>query len=191
MKNKKGLWIMQTVMLIVLAVLAELLSKVIPPLGSFKLNQFVSGSLVNFILIIGAFVPGLGSAGIAALICPIFAAFFGIMPGNLPQMVFVVMAGNITIVFITWLCFRASHGLGSGSAKVLNVIGVTAGSLLKSLIMWAATEKILVPILHVTAALEKVLLAAVSLPQIITAVIGGIAALLIMPLMKGFSKGRR
>lgn len=191
MKNKKALWIIQTAMLILLVILAQLLSKVIPPLGLLKLNQLVTASLVNFVLIIGAFIPGMASAGTVALVSPIIAAFFGTLPGNLPQMVPVVMVGNIVIVFITWICFRASHGLGSSNAKLLNVIGIIAGALLKSLVMWAATEKVIVPILHVTDALEKVLVAAVSMPQFITAVIGGIVALLIMAAMRGLAKWRK
>jgi hypothetical protein len=193
MRNKKVLWITQTAMLIALVVLAQLLSKVIPPVvvGPFKLSQIVTGSLVNLVLIIGAFLPGMASAGTAALISPILAAFFGIIPGNLPQMVPVVMAGNLVIVFIIWLCYRASNGLGKRSATVLNIAGIVAGALLKALAMWAATEKIIVPVLHIAPKLEKILVATVSLPQFVTALIGGAIALLIMPAMKGFTKHRR
>lgn len=187
MRNKKIIWITQTALLIALVVLAQLLSKVVPQ----NISQFVTGSLVNLVLIIGAFVPGFASAATAALISPILAAFFGIIPGHLPQMVPVVMAGNLTIVFITWLFSRASHGLGKPSAAALNVIGVVAGALLKSLVMWGATTKIIIPVFHVAAKLAKALIMVVSLPQFITGVIGGVLALLIMPAVRSASKGRR
>lgn len=193
MRNKKVLWITQTAMLIALIVLAQLLSKVIPPVmvGPINLAQLITGSLVNLILITGAFVPGMASAGTAALVSPILAAFFGIIPGGLPHMVLVVMAGNLVIVFVTWLCFRASNGLGKGSAIALSVTGVVVGALLKAFAMWGATEKIIVPVLHVAPKLEKILVSVVSLPQFITAIIGGAIAILILPAMKGFSKGRK
>jgi hypothetical protein len=193
MRNKKILWITQTAMLIALIVLAQLLSKVIPAvqIGPFNLAQLVTGSLVNLVLITGAFIPGMASAGTAALISPILAAFFGIIPGGLPQMVPVVMAGNLVIVFITWLCYRASNGLGKGSATALTVAGIVAGALLKALAMWGATEKIIVPVLHVAPKLEKILISVVSLPQFVTTMISGAIALLIMPAMKGFAKGRK
>lgn len=193
MKSKKVLWITQTAMLIALVVLSQLLSNIIPPivLGPFKLSQLVTGLLVNLILIIGAFVPGLSAASTTALISPILAALFGIIPGQLPQMVPVVMAGNLVIVFITWLCFRASRGLGNNSATVLNVIGIVAGALLKAVTMWALTEKIIIPVLHVSAKLAEILVSTVSLPQFVTAMIGGIAALLIMPALRGLTKVRR
>lgn len=193
MRNKNLVWITQTALLIALIVLAQLLSKVIPPvmLGPVQLSQIVTGSLVNLVLIIGAFIPGMSSAGTAALISPILAAFFGIIPGHLPQMVPVVMVGNLVIVFITWLCFRASHGLGKNSAVVLNLIGVITGALLKSFVMWGATTKLIVPIFKVTGNAAKLLVATVTVPQVITAIIGGILAILIMPALKTFTKGKR
>lgn len=193
MKNKKVLWVTQTAMLIALIVLSQLLVNVIPPIvvGPFQLSQLVTGSLVNLVLIVGAYVAGLSSAGTAALISPILAAFLGNIPGKLPQMVPVVMVGNLVIVFILWLCFRASRGLGKGSAVVLTIVGVAAGAFLKAGVMWGATEKIIVPMLHVAPALEKKLVAVVSVSQVVTAAIGGVIALLVMPALRGFVKTKR
>lgn len=193
MKNKKAIWITQTAMLIALIVLSQLLSRVIPPItvGPFKLNQIVTGSLVNMVLITGAYISGFSSAGTAALVSPILAAVVGIIPGNLPQMIPVVMVGNLVIVFITWLCFRASNGLGKGSAAILSFVGVAAGAALKMLAMWASVEKIVVPVLHIAPKLEKVLVGTVSISQLVTGIAGGILALLIMPALGSFKKGRR
>ncbi|CDZ23250.1 putative membrane protein [[Clostridium] cellulosi] len=192
MRNKKAIWVTQTAMLIALIVLSQLLSRVIPtiPVGQFNLNQLVTGSLVNLVLVVGAYAAGFASAGTAAIISPILAAFLGIIPGKLPQMVPVVMMGNLVIVFITWLCFRASNGLGKGSATVLMIVGVVAGAFLKMVTMWAAVEKIVVPVLHINESLEKVLVGAVSISQFVTGVIGGCVALLIMPALGGLKRGR-
>lgn len=193
MRNKKAIWVTQTAMLIALIVLSQLLSRVIPtiPVGQFNLNQLVTGSLVNLVLVVGAYVAGFASAGTAAIISPVLAAFLGIIPGKLPQMVPVVMAGNLVIVFITWLCFRASNGLGRVSATVLTIVGVAAGAFLKMVTMWAAVEKIVVPVLHINESLEKVLVGAVSISQFVTGVIGGCVALLIMPALEGIKRGKR
>jgi hypothetical protein len=193
MKNKKILWVTQTAMLIALIVLAQLLSNVIPPIviGPVTLSQLITGSLVNLVLIVGAYIAGMSAAGTSALISPILAAFFGIIPGKLPQMIPVVMAGNLVIVFVVWLCFRASNGLGKSSAVALKITGVAAGAVLKAATMWLTTEKIVVPVLHIAPALETKLVALVSVPQLVTAAVGGALALLIMPTMKGFVKGKR
>lgn len=192
MKNKKVIWVIQTVLLLVLAVLVQLLSRYIPAvkLGPFTLRELISDTLVSFILIISAFVPGLSSAVIAALASPVAAAVLGIMPGNLPQMVPALMAGNLVIVFIPWLCFRASHGLGSLSARILNIIGIAAGALLKAFVSWAATEKIIVPVFKINKEL-KAELTAMPMPQFVTGVAGGIIALLVMPAIKAYSKKKR
>lgn len=193
MRNKKVLWISQTALLISLIVLAQLLTRVIPPVlvGPVALSQLVAGSLVNLVLVVGALMAGMSSAGTAAIISPILAALLGIIPGHLPQMVPVVMAGNITIVFIMWLCGRASHGTGKKSAKVICVLGVIIGALLKSVVMWGTTAKIVVPMFHVAAKAAKTLASSVSVPQFITAVVGGILALLIMPSLRMISKTKR
>ncbi len=193
MKNNKLIWITQTALLIALIVLAQLLSKVIPPfvIGVVPVSQFVTGSLVNLVLIIGAYMTGMSSAGTAALISPVLAAFFGIIPGHFVPMVPVVMAGNLVIVFITWLCFRASNGLSKNSSFVLNVLGIGIGALLKCAVMWSATSKIIVPMFKVSKKAAPALVAAVSAPQFITAAIGGVLALLIIPTMRSFKKRKR
>jgi hypothetical protein len=193
MKNKKALWITQTAMLIALIVLSQLLSKVIPPIfvGPFNLSQLVTGSLVNLVLVVGACVSGFSAATTAALISPVLAAFFGIIPGGLPQMVPVVMAGNVAIVLIIWICFRASNGLYKRGAVLLNIFGVAAGAFVKMAVMWSATVKIIVPLFKVAPKLEKILVATVSAPQFVTAVIGGLIAMAIVPAMKPFSKKKR
>lgn len=193
MKNKKVIWVTQTAMLIALIVLSQLLSKVIPPvsIGPFKLSQIVTGSLVNLVLVIGAYLSGLASAGTAAVISPLLAALVGIIPGLLPQMIPVVAVGNLVIVFITWVCFRASNGLGRGSSALLSIIGVSAGSFLKMLAMWACVKKIIVPVLHLAPNLEKALIATVSISQFVTGILGGLLALLIIPSFGSFKKGKR
>jgi hypothetical protein len=193
MKNSKLNWITRTAMLVALIVVAQLLTRVIPPIvvGPLQLNQLVTGSLVNLILIVGAFAAGLPAAATAAIISPILAAFFGIIPGQLPQMIPVVMAGNFTIVFVTWLCFRASNGLDKGGSTIINLIGILSGALLKSAVMWSATVKIVVPVFKIAAKKAQVVTGLVTLPQFVTAVIGGIIALLVLPAMKSFKKARR
>lgn len=192
MRNKKALWITQTAMLIALIVAAQLLTRVIPavmiptPLGPISMSQLVTGSLVNLILIIGAFASGLSSAGTAAIISPLVAALFGIIPGKLPQMVLVVMAGNLTIVFVTWLFFRAIRGLRNGTGMMLCIIGIAAGAFLKCIVMYFATKKLIIPMLHIASQAAKPLMMVVSWSQLITALAGGLVAVFVIPALRSY-----
>lgn len=196
MRNKTARWVTETAMLIGLVIVSQLLSKVIPPiavptpLGPFQTGQLVTGTLVNLVLIVGAFVGGLASAGTAAVLSPVGAALFGIIPGGLPQMIPVIMVGNLVIVFIMWIFFRAARGLSPTPTNILYIMGAASGALLKSDVMLTLTQRFIIPYFHIAQQPAGVVTAMVSLPQIVTAAAGGLLALFIIPLLKNVLKIR-
>lgn len=197
MNHHKTLWITTTAVLIALVVLAQLLTYAIPagaliptPLGPIRLSQFFTGSLVNLILIVGAGAAGFGSASIAALISPVLAALLGVIPGGIPQMIPVVMIGNLIIVAIVWLCFKISTDLVRAGGIVLKILGVIVGAAAKAVFLWAATAKLIVPLFNVKPKIAAQIGILMSWPQAVTALVGGILALMVLPALKIGAKNR-
>jgi hypothetical protein len=185
MKRSKTLWITTTAMLIALMLIIQLLSKVI---GA---QQLVTGSLVNFILVIGAAVFGFSSAGVVAVLSALLAFFFGMTPGANPAMVPVIMLGNLLIVIITGFGFKQStklHGLGKLCTQTGGVI-IGAGA--KFAVMWVLTTFIVIPYFITKAPVAKLVGVAMSYPQLITSLVGGIVAILIAPALKRAIKSNR
>ena len=190
MRNRKSYWIASTALLIALIVVAQLLSYVITtavviptPVGPVRLGQLITGSLVNLVLIVGAGYIGFSAAGTAALVSPVLAALFGIIPGGLPQLIPVIMGGNLLIVLITWFCFEQAKGLFPAGAVTLRIIGVIVGAAVKTAFLWLLTARLVAPLLHLPAQKAGLVSGLMLWPQAVTAITGGILALIILPIL--------
>ena len=175
--NKKIRFITETAVMLALLVSLQALTK---PMG-----QLVTGSCVNAVLAISALVGGLASGITVALISPVLAFLLGIAPqiltvpaimvGNTVYVVLLSLLAdkdgkNIVKQIIAWIVAAAAKFAALYIIVVKIICGVMAPSLLA-----AGTMK--EPML-------KVLPATFSWPQLITALIGGGLALLIMPVLK-------
>ena len=175
--NKKIRWITETAIMLALLVTLQALTK---PAG-----QFVTGSCVNVVLAMAALVGGLWSGLTIALISPVLAFVLGIAPQILT--VPAIMVGNAVFVLllhlivggqyksvlrriIAWLVAAAAKFAALYLIVVKIICGVMASSLLA-----AGTLK--EPML-------KALPATFSWPQLVTALIGGGIALLIVPVIR-------
>ena len=175
--NKKIRWITETAVMLALLVSLQALTK---PMG-----QLVTGSCVNAILAVSALVGGLSTGLTVALISPVLAFLLGIAPQILTvpaimvgNSVFVVLLSlladksgkNIAKQIIAWLAAAAAKFAALYAIVVWLICGVLSESLLASGAMKA-------PML-------KALPATFSWPQLITALIGGAVALLIVPVLR-------
>ena len=175
--NKKIRWITETAVMLALLVSLQALTK---PMG-----QLVTGSCVNAILAVSALVGGLSTGLTVALISPVLAFLLGIAPQILTvpaimvgNSVFVVLLSlladksgkNIAKQVIAWLAAAATKFAALYAIVVWLICGVLSESLLASGAMKA-------PML-------KALPATFSWPQLITALIGGAVALLIVPVLR-------
>ena len=174
--NKKIRWITETAIMLALLVTLQALTK---PAG-----QFVTGSCVNAVLAVSVLVGGLWSGVTIALVSPVLAFLLGIAPQILT--VPAIMAGNTVFVLlylivgakaasvarriIAWLVAAAAKFVTLYVIVVKIICGVMAESL-----MAAGTLK---------APMLKALPATFSWPQLITALIGGGVALLIVPVIR-------
>ena len=141
------------------------------------LNQFITGPLVNAILIVTAVWVGLIPGLIVAIISPVFALFIPpVAPimQVLPHLVPVIALGNATLVVLAYI-FRKKN----------MVLGLAIASALKAFLLWVGVVHFVIPVFgHIVPeamqpALTYVLPAMFSYNQLITAIMGSYIVLLI------------
>ena len=175
--NKKIRWITETALMLALLVALQALTK---PLG-----QLVTGSCVNAILAVAALVGGPASGITVALISPVLAFLLGIAPQILT--VPAIMAGNT--VFVVLINLLA----GKDSKRILRqiiawiVAAAAKFATLYAIVVWLICG-VLAESLLASGTMKQPMLttlpATFSWPQLITALIGGAAALLIVPVLR-------
>lgn len=185
-KNKKvTVWVAETALLLALLVVVQLLTFTIPK-GLPLVSQFFTGTLVNMVLIVGTGSVGLSGTAVAAVASPLLAYAFGQM--TFPQMLPVVAVGNLIIVVILWLFFRPSAD-AEAPGLCRSVLGIVVGAAVKSIFLWGMTVWLILPMFFAgkTKVAEKLSMM-FSWPQAITAVVGGILALLVLPAIRTYRK---
>ncbi len=173
--NKKIRWITETAVMLALLICLQALTK---PMG-----QLITGSCVNAVLAISVLVGGLGCGLTVALCSPVLAFALGIAPQILT--VPAIMVGNTVFVIILWIL------TGSGNLPRRIIAWLTAAAA-KFAVLWIVVSGLICgllaqPLLDSGALKEpmlKALPATFSWPQLITALIGGGVAMLIVPLIK-------
>ena len=172
--NKKILWITETAVLLALLIVLQWVTK---PLG-----QFVTGSCVNAVLAVAALMVGLSSGLAVALVSPVCAYLLSIAP-NLVA-VPAIMAGNTVFVLAlaliggkalwrqvaAWLVAAAAKFAVLYTLVVVLICGPLSGSLMEAGLM----KKPMI----------AVMTASFGWPQLVTALIGGALALILVPVLK-------
>lgn len=145
-----------------------------------NLSQFITGPIVNAVLIIAALGAGLWSGVALSFIAPLTSLMISqppVMAATHFMLVPVIMIGNLLIVL-------GAH-YGKKNAKTL-AAGLLTGSVLKWLFMWGAVSLIVIP---VNSQLNENILSKVAEMfthfQLYTALIGSFLAYIIwQPLKK-------
>ncbi len=175
--NKKVLWITQTAVMLALLVALQAITK---PMG-----QLVTGSFVNAVLAVTVLIAGFSSGVTVAIVSPVLAFLLGIAPQVLT--VPAIMVGNT--VFVALLYFVA----GKDSKKIVRqviawaVAAVAKFAVLYAIVVWlicGVFSQRLLASGALKAPMLKTLPATFSWPQLFTALIGGGAALLIVPVLR-------
>lgn len=175
--NKKIRWITETAVMLALLVALQALTK---PLG-----QLVTGSCVNAVLAIAALVGGLGCGITVALVSPVLAFLLGIAPQILT--VPAIMAGNA--IFVVLLHLLADR---DGKHIVRQLIAWVTAAAAKFAVLYAIVVWLICGLLSeallasgtLKAPMLQALPATFSWPQLVTALIGGGAALLMVPILR-------
>jgi len=163
--REKTLWMTKTAMLIALLLVLQSVTK--------SAGQYVTGSWVNPVLAVAALAAGIGSAAAVALVSPFAAFLLGIGPQLLP-IVPAIALGNLVYAAVLWGITR-KHKLMTARG----VIAWLSASVCKFLTLYLVVVKFLCNVLELKPQQITMFTAMFSWPQLVTALIGGGAALLI------------
>ncbi len=174
------LWITKTGVLIALLIALQWITA---GTSAFA-GQFITGSCVNAVLAVAVLTAGLFSGIFVALISPFCAFLLGIGP-KLIQIIPMIALGNLTFV----VCLHFIVGQKQ-PAIWRQVLGLLLSAAAKFVVLYVGVVKVLIPVMG--AALKekqvKTFTAMFSWPQLVTALIGGGVALLIVPLLRNARK---
>lgn len=174
--NKKIRWITETAIMLALLVTLQALTK--------GFGQLVTGSCVNAVLAVSVLLGGLGCGVTVALVSPVLAYLLGIAPMMLT--VPAIMVGNAVYVVVLYFLAGCSGSVlrrviawvAAAVAKFAALYGIVVGlicGVLSERLLAAGTMK---------APMLKALPVTFSWPQLITALIGGAVALLMVPVLR-------
>jgi uncharacterized membrane protein len=177
--KRKTLWITRTAVFIALLVVLQAATA---SLG----NTIVTGAVVNMLLIIFVMTCGMMSGLCVAVISPVMAKLIGI--GPLWSLIPFIIAGNITLI-LTWHSIGNRHWGHKHTAQMIALVVAATG---KFLILYIGVAQIAVPLLlGLPEPQASVISNMFSIPQLLTALLGGGVALLVLsPLKKAFEGGR-
>lgn len=161
-----------TALMLALLVTLQFVSK---PFG-----QIVTGSIVNLILIISTVFIGFFGGVAVGLLSPIVAFMLGI---GTPLFVIVpfIMLGNMAVVVI----FAVAPKVLEPSSRILiAATPILAGAMLKYMVLYFGVTKLAPMFVVIPEKQMSVLVVAFGVTQLITAIIGGVVATIILPVLK-------
>ena len=171
MNNKNRIrWIAETAVFIALLITLQAVTK--------SMSQFITGSMVNLVLIASTLVSGFASGLTVAAISPFFAFMLGIGPKFIALVPFVAL-GNIVLVLV-WgmICKKGLETKNMISALVV-------GAVLKFAVLYGGIVRFAIPTLLALPEKQAAVMGAnFSWPQLVTAALGGFLAMLITPTLR-------
>lgn len=167
----KTKFLTRTAASVALVVLAQLAGKLLPAgaviAGPFSMSQLITGSLVNCVLLSAAGINRVWSGIVVGLISPVLAFFLGIGPAIF-AVTPLVACGNAILV-------AAAKGMERGNA----FLTITVSAAAKCAFLWLSVPRLL-SALGAPEKQMKAMSVMFSWPQGITALIGGLLALLVL-----------
>jgi len=162
----------RTAVLLALTVLFQSLRSLIPMPA--QVGQYVVGSLVNLSLIVAAVLVGIKGGLIISIAAPVIAYFQGQLPQIMPFMIVAVALGNAVIVVMVGLMYNKNK-----------YVALISGAVLKFITLYIVVIKIVLPLIYPNAPEQAKALLSVnfSWPQLVTASIGALLSLAVIPIV--------
>ena len=174
--GKKLIWITRTAVMVALLIALQWGTAFTQAFA----GQYITGSLVNCVLAVAALFGGLWTGVTVAILSPFFAFLLGIGP-KLIQIVPCIALGNLTFV----LCLYGWLGR-KVRPVLLRGLGLLVSAAAKFGVLYLSVVRVVIPVMG--ADLKPVQIqtfsAMFSWPQLITALVGGTLALLILPILR-------
>lgn len=176
MNKPQTLWITRTAVL--LALLIVLQAATAPLTGTF-----VTGSIVNLMLILSVMLGGLSSGITIAVLSPVLAKLLGIGPlwGLIPF----IIAGNITIMII-WRFISQKIKISELAAYAAAAI---TAAFAKFAVLYFGIVRFAIPmLLNLPDPQASIISGMFSVAQLFTALAGGAAAVMLLPILNKIIK---
>lgn len=138
-------------------------------------QQFITGPLVNSVLILATVFLGFENAILIALFPSLIALSIGLLPPILLPMVPFIITGNVLYIFIFSKLQKTNYWLGLVPASILKFALIFLSS---QFLVNLITSKGLPPAVTLM----------MSWPQLVTALAGGIIAFIVLKSVKKFEK---
>ena len=177
MNRSRIIWITRSAVLIamIVAVQAATIALAAIPM----LRQYVTGSVINLILIVSVMAVSLPTGLIVGIVSPIFASLLGVVPGWQWPLVPFIALGNVVLV-------AAWHLIGKRSIVnkyVTRCITIGVSAVIKFSVLYIGVVQLMLHVLELQQPQINALSTAFSITQIFTAIIGGVLATLVLPVL--------
>jgi hypothetical protein len=172
MKHRNVNDLMKASLFLALAIVFQVVGKTFP-----GISQFFVGPAVNAILILTAVICG-GFYGIlVGCLTPLLAFLTGQLASALGPFIPFIIIGNILFVF--------SFVILNKQGKYGKYLGILIGALIKYIFLWISASKLILLFnLNMPAKVANKLAIAMGIPQLVTAIIGGVIALMLIEILR-------
>ena len=179
MNKKNVIFITQTGVLLAILLVLQTVTK---PMG-----QLFTGSMVNMVLIVSVLCFDIKSGIIVSILSPFFAFFLGIGPQFLP-LTPAIAIGNLSYILVTYLLCKKINANNTNDVMhiyIKKIISIIIGSIIKFLVLYLLVVQFICKIFINTLKPQQITTfsAMFSIPQLITAIIGGFIACMISPIL--------
>lgn len=168
--NKNTNNLVRSGLFLAIAIVFQLLGKALP-----QISQFLVGPIVNAVLILTVLVCGVWYGIALGVLTPVLAWLLGQLAAPFGPFVPFIIIGNAIFVIIFYLFRNQKYG---------QLIGIVLGAFFKFLFLFVSAKFIAKTLSLVPAKMLSKLAFAMGLPQLITALIGGLIAVILYSLLK-------
>ena len=160
--------LVRTALLLAIAIAIQALGRSFP-----QISQVIVGSVVNATLIVAAYSCGVSWAVLLGTLTPMLALIIGQLPSPMAPFVPFIIIGNILFVLV--------FGIISNKVQSLKYIAIVIGAFIKFGFLYLAASKLIhVFKLGIPPKVASKLIIMMGIPQLITALIGGFIALILV-----------
>lgn len=158
-------------LLLAIAIVFQIIGRNVP-----EINQFLVGPIINCILILTVLICDRWKGVIVGILTPLLAFFVGQLAAPLAPFIPFIIVGNCLFVLI--------FSLFQKGKLIKRCIGVIIGALVKfAFLAFSATKLIYLFNISFPEKVAKALAVSMGIPQLITALVGGAFALIIVQLL--------
>ncbi|MHC1685218.1 MAG: ECF transporter S component [Clostridiaceae bacterium] len=170
MENKNTKNIVRSALMLAVVIVFQFIGRNVP-----QINQFFVGPIVNTVLLITAFICGTKWGLLTGLLTPIMALLVGQLAAPMAPFIPFIAIGNMIYVLIFGLLTQD---------KIKRIIGIVIGSLAKFIFLYFSAVKLTGLFnLNIPPKVLSNLAVAMGIPQLLTALAGGIFALALVEIL--------